>query len=317
MKTSEQIDKLAEALAQAQGEFPAITRNRTVTVRSDKGNYTFEYATLDHILELTKPARTKYGLALSWGCRTEAGELFIAGRLMHSSGQWVESCLPVPKDQMLKPQLMGSALTYRKRYLADELLGLSASEDDDANAEEGNQASFKPREAGKKAPGRAAGEPEAAKVERESFPEATPPVATSKAPSLQELTKATAENRKKAPVVVSDPLTGKPGEKPAPGPLSPVGFGNALQACSTEAQLNGLVNQIRTTFPEPTLQKKLLAYADLHRLRLMLKPEVWHEQLDVVGGSMTAPWMGLGADGLHRLNVLAQEAQKVAAEVAT
>lgn len=145
MNTSQDIGELAKALAAAQSEFPAITRNREVTVKSEKGSYKFEYATLDHILELTKAARAKNGLALSWGCRVvEGGAFVVVGRQMHASGQWIESWLPLPTGPM-KAQELGSALTYRKRYIADQLLGLSASEDDDANSEEGNHAEFRGR----------------------------------------------------------------------------------------------------------------------------------------------------------------------------
>ncbi len=145
MNTSQCIDLLATDLAAAQGEFPPITRNREVTVKSEKGSYKFEYATLDHILELTKPARTKYGLALAWGCRTEQGVTTVYGRLLHKSGQWIESSLPLSAADFVKPQAMGSGLTYRKRYIADQLLGLSAAEDDDAAGEAGHDASFNDR----------------------------------------------------------------------------------------------------------------------------------------------------------------------------
>ena len=179
MNASTEIGELAKALAAAQAAFPAITRNREVTVKSDKGSYKFDYATLDHILELTKEARAANGLALSWGCRP-AGEGWVAvGRLMHVSGQWIESELPLPSGPM-KAQELGSCLTYRKRYIADQLLGLSASEDDDANAEEGNHAEFRNRTP----------PPRKLAIEADSFPPTTgnvgkppaQPAAASKAP---------------------------------------------------------------------------------------------------------------------------------------
>lgn len=161
MTTSESINEIAAALSKAQSEFPPITRNRTVTVRSDKGNYSFDYATLDHIIELTKDARAKNGLSISWACHVDQGGLVIAGRLMHSSGQWIEGELPVPASETLKAQQMGSALTYRKRYILDQLLGISASEDDDANSEEGNHSTGKERPPAKKAPAQPAAASEA------------------------------------------------------------------------------------------------------------------------------------------------------------
>ena len=57
-----------EALANAQGEFPEIVKDREVTVRlKDKqgnaaGSYKFKYATLDAILAGIRPALSKFGL---------------------------------------------------------------------------------------------------------------------------------------------------------------------------------------------------------------------------------------------------------------
>jgi hypothetical protein len=51
MQTSDQIDQLITALAQARATFPHIVRNKTLMVRRrDGGTYTFTYATLDTIL---------------------------------------------------------------------------------------------------------------------------------------------------------------------------------------------------------------------------------------------------------------------------
>jgi hypothetical protein len=53
-------------------------------------------------------------------------------RLLHTSGQWIASEHPLPMSG--KPQEIGSALTYARRYSLSALLGIAADEDDDANA---------------------------------------------------------------------------------------------------------------------------------------------------------------------------------------
>jgi hypothetical protein len=52
---------------------------------------------------------------------------------MHSSGQWIQSDYPITNDTN-KPQAMGSALTYARRYSLAAMGVLAAEEDDDGNA---------------------------------------------------------------------------------------------------------------------------------------------------------------------------------------
>ena len=56
-------------------------------------------------------------------------------RLMHVSGQWVESRYPLHFDQ--SPQQLGSELTYARRYCVSALLCLAAEDDDGQRAETG------------------------------------------------------------------------------------------------------------------------------------------------------------------------------------
>lgn len=149
---SEAIDKLAEALAAAQGEIQNPERNRTVHVRGEtrtgkEFSYDFRYATLDSIIECAKAPLSKFGLAYTQILGMEHnGKYALSTRLMHSSGQWIESKTPLLVDST-KNQEFGSALTFMRRYALTALLGIAAEEDDDANAADGNQAVVKPRTA--------------------------------------------------------------------------------------------------------------------------------------------------------------------------
>jgi hypothetical protein len=51
---------------------------------------------------------------------------------LHTSGQWIASEHPLPLSG--RPQEIGSALTYARRYSLSALIGIAADEDDDANA---------------------------------------------------------------------------------------------------------------------------------------------------------------------------------------
>lgn len=126
---------LAAALAAAQAEIRNPTKNRTVTVRSDKGNYTFSYATLDGIMDAVRGPLAKHGLAILH----TLGERRVATILLHRSGQSISISIPYTvggaRDQN---QALGSAITYARRYGVICLLGVAAEDDDDGNAADGN-----------------------------------------------------------------------------------------------------------------------------------------------------------------------------------
>lgn len=147
MQTSEQIDKLAAALAKAQGAFDQIHRTREVTVRpkdQGKASYKFTYSPLDEVLRATRKALTDNGLSISHPCGSNQTHLVCGTRLMHESGQWMEDVLEFPRPPGL--QEIGSALTYMRRYTLTSILGVVADEDDDGNSAEGNEFEFKDRE---------------------------------------------------------------------------------------------------------------------------------------------------------------------------
>jgi hypothetical protein len=137
---SPSIASLAAALAKAQGEFAPIIKNRTVEVQPKKrddgswpAKYTFNYATLDSVLDATRSALAANGL-----CHTSMlseGKLYV--NLYHSSGEWLSSSVPAPMANQ-GWQSFGSAVTYLRRYLLTPLLGVASEEDDDGNAAEGN-----------------------------------------------------------------------------------------------------------------------------------------------------------------------------------
>src|SRR5262245_2714291 len=77
---------LNAALAAAQGEFPPIPKDKTVTVETRTGrSYTFSYATLDAILAACRPALTKHGLALSQQLEYN-GQAQLRTELRHADG---------------------------------------------------------------------------------------------------------------------------------------------------------------------------------------------------------------------------------------
>lgn len=141
------LDALAAALAKAQGEFGAVTRDKTVSVTMKSGGkYTFSYAPLESILHAVRPALSRYGLSLTQEIVFVGEKEYVETALRHSSGQRISNRIPLfVRDD--GPQAYGSALTYARRYGVTLLLCVSADDDDDGNAAEGNSAEQKVKEA--------------------------------------------------------------------------------------------------------------------------------------------------------------------------
>jgi len=121
MKTSEQISELAAALAVAQGMMENAIMNRT------NPHFKTKYADLAAVLNAARKPLSANGLAIV----QTIGDGVLHTRLLHTSGQWIASEHPLPMSG--KPQEIGSALTYARRYSLSALIGIAADEDDDAN----------------------------------------------------------------------------------------------------------------------------------------------------------------------------------------
>lgn len=126
MRTSEAINELATALAKAQAEMKNAKLNKI------NPHFKSRYADLAEIRDTVTPALAKNGIAVVHGIGpTDGGGIVVITRLIHSSGQWVESGFPIAYD---KPQTMGSAITYGRRYNLSAIVNIAADDDDDANA---------------------------------------------------------------------------------------------------------------------------------------------------------------------------------------
>ena len=125
MKTSKTIDLLSKAFVSAQADL----KNATF----DKVNLHFKnkYATLAGMRDSIAPALAKHGLAVIQGTAEKPSGFTVSTRLIHQSGQWIESEYPLPLGE---PQKMGSAYTYARRYSLAAICGIASEEDDDGNA---------------------------------------------------------------------------------------------------------------------------------------------------------------------------------------
>lgn len=126
MRSSENLNELATALAKAQGKMSNATLNKQNTHFKNK------YADLAAIRDAVTLPLASEGIAVMQTIGSDEGGSFLTTRMIHTSGQWVESVHPLPASA--KPQEFGSALTYARRYSLAAICGISAEEDDDGGA---------------------------------------------------------------------------------------------------------------------------------------------------------------------------------------
>jgi hypothetical protein len=128
MFQSENINELAAALSKAQGEIsPAIKDNVNPHFKS-------KYADLNSVWNACRQPLSKHGLAIiqTMG-HDDKGHLQLITTLVHSSGQWIKSHLPIV-TQKNDAQGIGSALTYMRRYSLSAIVGIAPDEDDDGES---------------------------------------------------------------------------------------------------------------------------------------------------------------------------------------
>ena len=130
MRTSEQINEIAAALAKAQATIKDAAKLSQ--------GYGYRYADLATVLQIVRPALTAQGIAVLQDTETlPSASISVTTRLLHVSGQWVESSplalVIEAKKGLSAAQNAGSVVTYARRYSLAALVGL-AQEDDDASA---------------------------------------------------------------------------------------------------------------------------------------------------------------------------------------
>lgn len=125
------MKELATALAQAQLEIKNATLNKI------NPHFKSKYADLAEIRDCLLPVFAKHGLTVVQMPDMRDGQMVLVSRLLHKSGEYMDSVYPINADP-LKPQAVGSAITYARRYSLAAIGCISAEEDDDGNAAEKN-----------------------------------------------------------------------------------------------------------------------------------------------------------------------------------
>lgn len=125
MKTSEQIDEIMPAFLAAQKDLDFAAKNK---INQHLKN---SYADLSEVIKAVKFSLNANGIAfIQTPDESEPTILKLTTRLIHESGQWLESVMTMPLVKT-DPQGYGSAMAYARRYALSAITGIYADDDDD------------------------------------------------------------------------------------------------------------------------------------------------------------------------------------------
>ena len=133
MNTSATLAKLGPALADAHKAMPPLVKDAT------NPHFKSRYLSLDGLLGAVRGPLLAHGiLIVQSASQSDDSGIGVVTRLQHTSGEFIEGTVRVPLEKPT-PQAAGSALSYGRRYGLEAILGLTGSDDDDANTAEVHQ----------------------------------------------------------------------------------------------------------------------------------------------------------------------------------
>lgn len=136
-----------QAFSEMQSQIPTVAKSK-------KGGDS-NYATLEDVVEITRPILNRYGFSTYFDTKTDIsnnrevkdkygnvnviydGNVIVEAILLHKMGHQIKTSLIVPFDfsgskKMNTAQAMGSAVSYGKRYSLCALLNIATRDDNDA-----------------------------------------------------------------------------------------------------------------------------------------------------------------------------------------
>lgn len=133
IRFSPEFTEVAKALLAVQREIQPVVKDAQNPLLHNK------YATLDATTDYVRPILARSELTLIQSDDADGvGRLVVETMLLHVSGQWVANTVVLPMSEGNKgtsaQQAAGSTLTYGRRYGLSAILGLTTSDDDDANS---------------------------------------------------------------------------------------------------------------------------------------------------------------------------------------
>jgi len=128
VEMSADIIDLAKALPKAQSALGKVFKNAT------NPHFKKQYADLSAVIEAVLPPLNDAGFSVvQHATGSSDGRINLTTMLMHESGQWMRSTLPMMPARK-DPQAVGSCITYGRRYGLMALAGVAPEDDDGAGA---------------------------------------------------------------------------------------------------------------------------------------------------------------------------------------
>lgn len=126
-----------QAMANFKADAPRLVKNKTVEYSSNKGNVSYDHASLDQVVKTVSPALSANGLYHDWTTQQlEGGLIQVTCTVTHDLGHSKSTSLSASRDESGSKnniQAMGSTITYLERYTLLALLGLAVDgQDNDA-----------------------------------------------------------------------------------------------------------------------------------------------------------------------------------------
>ena len=122
------------AMSELQDDMPTIKKEGKIIV---KGQLRSRYARFEDILGQTKGLLKTHGFSVAFKSNFVEGQLEIAGTLSHLAGHHESTTMRLPFDDSgakNKVQMIGSSVSYGKRYVYCMLLNINITEEDDDGA---------------------------------------------------------------------------------------------------------------------------------------------------------------------------------------
>ena len=129
MRTSDKTDQIYPALIESQKEMGKLVKD------AENPFFKSSYASLENVLDVIKPVFLAHGIAVVQGSGASGTGINVITRLIHDSGQWMETDFPVPLSKQ-DAQAAGSASSYGRRYGLKAMASLAEADDDGSAASE-------------------------------------------------------------------------------------------------------------------------------------------------------------------------------------
>jgi hypothetical protein len=136
-------ESLAAALAAFQAELPRLRKDETAKVKGESAdgrpvNYSYGYADLAQVVEAVSTCLGQHGLAFTafptmLAINGQTG-FSLEYALVHEGGEERNGSWPLPDPMRTKPQQLGSAITYARRYAQMAVTNTFPDKEDDDGA---------------------------------------------------------------------------------------------------------------------------------------------------------------------------------------